>query len=485
MKHALRIPLVLICSLLPVGPALAGLESDIHAILQDKLLDKAAVGVMVVQLSPTGAQDRLLFQTRPELPLAPASNMKVITSSAILDALGPEFRFRTLLVKHGDDLVLVGDGDPTFGDAELLKKSNWTTTTVFQNWAEQLKKAGLSSFNRLLVDDSVFDAVLFHPRWDPNQGHSRFSAEVAGMTLNAGGVDLAVHASAAGRLASYTMNPPTRYLPVQNTCVGGTASNVILDRLKGTNSLILKGSCPAGREVSVSITVHDPALYAGTVLAETLASHGITIGAVARDRTVREKVMQHRSDEGFVVLAVHETPLLAAMTHANKESINPYAEAMCKRLGAAVSGASGSWENGPAAAGVFLKKTGASEADFHLDDGSGLSHENRISARTMMGVLRYDFHGPNREAFIATLAVGGKDGTLDERFKNDLRGRVMAKTGYIVGVSALSGYLKGKDEQWYAFCILMNGIPKGANSRAKQLQEAIVKVVDANTKGSH
>src|SRR5205823_14847962 len=190
----------------------------------------------------------------PELPLAPASNMKVITSSAILDALGPDFRFRTLLVKRGDDLVLIGDGDPTFGDGELLKKAGWNTTTVFQNWAQQLKKAGLTSFKRVLVDDSIFDEVMFHPRWDPNQGHSRFSAEVAGMTLNAGCVDLAVRAAAVGKLASYAMNPVTRYLSVQNSCVGGSGGNVILDRLKGTNNLILKGTCPAGREVSVSIT---------------------------------------------------------------------------------------------------------------------------------------------------------------------------------------------------------------------------------------
>jgi len=61
-----------------------------------------------------------------------------------------------------------------------------------------------------------------------------------------------------------------------------------------------------------------------------------------------------------------------------------------------------------------------------------------------------------------------------------MRGRVIAKTGYIANVSALAGYLKGRDGEWYAFSILMNGVPSGANGRAKQLQESIVKALDTN-----
>jgi D-alanyl-D-alanine carboxypeptidase/D-alanyl-D-alanine-endopeptidase (penicillin-binding protein 4) len=80
-----------------------------------------------------------------------------------------------------------------------------------------------------------------------------------------------------------------------------------------------------------------------------------------------------------------------------------------------------------------------------------------------------------------SLAIGGVDGTLDDRFKtSSLRGRVHAKTGYVVGVSALSGYLKTQDGRWLAFSILMNDLPRGMNSRAKQLQEAIVKAIDNN-----
>jgi D-alanyl-D-alanine carboxypeptidase len=78
---------------------------------------------------------------------------------------------------------------------------------------------------------------------------------------------------------------------------------------------------------------------------------------------------------------------------------------------------------------------------------------------------------------LAILAVGGPDGTLDKRFLDDLRGRVFAKSGFVNNVSCLSGYLKARDDQWYAFSILMNGTGYGA----KQLQERVVKAIDTST----
>ena len=77
---------------------------------------------------------------------------------------------------------------------------------------------------------------------------------------------------------------------------------------------------------------------------------------------------------------------------------------------------------------------------------------------------------------MSSLAVGGEDGTLDKRFLDNLRGRVFAKSGFVNGVSCLSGYVKTSDDQWYAFSILMNSVGYGA----KQLQEKIVKAIDTN-----
>jgi D-alanyl-D-alanine carboxypeptidase/D-alanyl-D-alanine-endopeptidase (penicillin-binding protein 4) len=162
--------------------------------------------------------------------------------------------------------------------------------------------------------------------------------------------------------------------------------------------------------------------------------------------------------------------------------MNLYAEALGKRTGFAASGGqSGSWANGTAAVGAFLQKAGVPETEFHLDDGCGLSHQNTVSPNAMVRVLAYDFFSKNRQAYTNALSIAGSDGTLERRFPGpyaDLRGRVFGKSGFVEGVSSLSGYVHAKDDQWYAFSILMNGIPRKSNSSYKPLQEAIVHAID-------
>ena len=108
---------------------------------------------------------------------------------------------------------------------------------------------------------------------------------------------------------------------------------------------------------------------------------------------------------------------------ANKDSINLYAECMCKRIGAAVTGQSGSWQNGTAALTDFLRNSvGLSETEFTIDDGCGLSRKNGVSANVLCKVLAHDWYGPNRDAFVSSLAVGGVDRkTLKKRFTDVLR----------------------------------------------------------------
>ena len=140
---------------------------------------------------------------------------------------------------------------------------------------------------------------------------------------------------------------------------------------------------------------------------------------------------------------------------------------------------------GRQSSGAFLKKAGVPEAEFKLDDGSGLSRGNAISPHALAKILVYDYYGKNHEMFFASLSIAGVDGTLDDRFRErdlrDLRRRVFGKSGFIEGVSTLCGYLKAKDDQWYVFSIMMNGIPHKSNSEAKVLQEKIIKAVDTRT----
>jgi D-alanyl-D-alanine carboxypeptidase/D-alanyl-D-alanine-endopeptidase (penicillin-binding protein 4) len=472
--------LCLFVLLLAPGVARADLATDVEALLGDKSLKRAVVGVEIIRLGAQPTDDKPVYQRGAQTPLIPASNCKLLTTSAALEKLGASFKFRTQLVAGEPDLAIIGAGDPTFGDGEFLKDLGWTVTTVYENWADQLIKRGIKTIRDVVVDDSVFDENFAHSNWPVDQLHKKYVAEVAGLNLNANVLEFAVQPTSLGQVANYATIPPTQYVTVRNTCVTTGENHIWLSREIGTNQIVLKGETPTRAQVPVAVTIHDPAMYAGTVFAEVLKRKGIMVsGTVKRDRTIATQQKQAGPTGKWRTLAIHETPLTTVMARANKDSVNLYAESLCKRLGHEVSGQPGSWENGTAAVGAFLKTCGADETQFQLDDGCGLSKQNTVSAETFAKVLSHDFHSPNWEAFRATLAVSGTDGTLQDRFRGtDLKGRVFAKSGYVSGVSSLSGYVRTRDNQWFAFSFLINKIAGVAD--AKLVQEKIVRAIDSH-----
>jgi len=426
----------LLALLMAVCPARAQLAADIGQVLDDKLLARAAVGIDVVRMGKSADDVASVYRANPTLPLVPASNLKVVTTSAALERLGADFKFRTLLLYHQGDLVLVGDGDPTFGDAELLKKVGWDVDTVFKTWAAGLVRKRLLAVHDLLVDDSVFDEQFLHPNWPADQTQKRYVAEIAGLNLNANCIDVYVRPAGFGRLVDFSTDPSTAYVTIKNSCVAGGENSVWLSRQPGTNDLVLRGAARSANDVPVSVTVHDPPMYAGAVLAESLKSAGIALtGQVKRDRTMRDAYLKAVAAEGeasaandrsWILLAVHETPLTSVIDRANKDSMNLYAECLCKRLGFARYG-QGGWRTGTAAVGEFLNSLQIPASQYTLDDGCGLSKNNAVSAHLMVAVLTHDYFSANSAAWMASLAVAGEDGTLAERFHgSDLRGRVIA-----------------------------------------------------------
>jgi D-alanyl-D-alanine carboxypeptidase/D-alanyl-D-alanine-endopeptidase (penicillin-binding protein 4) len=479
MKHLWRFLLVLI--LAPI--ARADLSEDVRAVLGDKLLSKGEVGVEIIQLGPSLNDAKPIYESKATTPRIPASNLKVITTSTALEKLGTDFQFKTTLAMHGSDIALIGDGDPSLGDAAMLRKVGWDVDTVFKSWAQMLQKRGITEVHDVYVDDSIFDQTFTHPDWPTDQLHKDYCAQVGGVNLNANCLDFYLRTSGFGQTVQYVIDPPTRYAAIKNSCVMGQKNAVWLSRQPDTNDIVLRGETNTNNGEPISVTINDPPMFAATVLSETLAANGVKVtGKVQRDRTIRDSL--EKSDGKWSALAVHSTPLSTVITRANKDSMNLYAESLCKRIGAAVTGQSGSWENGTAATSAFLQSLGVSKDEFTLDDGCGLSKKNAISPNAMAKVLEHDFYGRQHDVFMSSLAVAGVDGTFETRFRDsDLRGRVFGKSGYVVGVSSLSGYLKTKDGQWYVFSILMNGLPNGSNGTAKTLQEKIVKAIDAESAG--
>ena len=470
-----------VSSAVAVCRARGDLSADVDAALRDPAVARATVGVQVVRLGPTPGEaatvaPRVIYARAAAALLTPASNLKLLTTSAALDRFGPDFAFRTRLVAHDGDLVLVGDGDPALGDADLLARGGQDVDTTFAQWGQRLRAVGVRRVGHVLVDDTVFDpGELFHPHWPLDQRLKEYEAEVAGVNLNANCLDVAVRPTTAGHPVAVQCDPQTAYAPVDDLCVTGRGT-VDLSRVADSNGVLIRGRADAPSAAWLSITLHDPPLYAATVLAESLAKAGVAVAGRDVQRDVAARAAVARGDPAYQVLAVNETPLAVVLARANTDSKNLYAECLCKRLGAdANGGAGGTWANGTAVVAAFCRRAGVPADQFRLDDGCGLSKANAVTAGALTQVLTYDFASAHADAFMASLAVAGTDGTLANRFaRTTLRGRVLAKTGHVDNVSCLSGYLHARDDQWYAFSILMNRCPGGGNA----VQDRIVRAID-------
>jgi D-alanyl-D-alanine carboxypeptidase/D-alanyl-D-alanine-endopeptidase (penicillin-binding protein 4) len=260
-------------------------------------------------------------------------------------------------------------------------------------------------------------------------------------------------------------------------------------RAFGSNALTLRGNASRRPDAPLGLTVHNTPVLAADLLRREFARHGVTIAnaRVATESDPRAK--------GTVVPPIHATPIATVLERANTDSENLYAEALLKRLGAALANASaaaearlpgpgftaGSWPTGRAALRQSLAEVLGAESlsAWTIDDGSGLSQENRVTAA---GLTRWlaSFARDSRLApmYFGSFAIAGKTGTVRKRFDDLERSsvEVRCKTGYIRGVSCLSGVAIAPDGRAIAFSILGNNLAQGDQiSRAKGVQEAIVR----------
>lgn len=445
----------------------ASLEDRLHALLGSDLVKGASISLDVVEITPKGPVD--LVSHNPSTPLGPASNCKLLTTAAAFEKYGPKASFKTTLYQSGEDLVLVGGGDPALGDAKLAPEQR--LTAPFVAFAQQLKKAGITHYRNLVVDDRVFDSQWVHPNWPTDQRLEWYEAGIAGLNFNCNCLDWLPTVSKSG--VGLTLIPDTHYVTVTNKATKGSPTRVSLLRPATANTFQLRGTvagnAPEGAD-PYSVPIYDPSLWTGTILQETLADQGIASSGRVRRVEPDEKIA------AATLLATHDTPILDAIKRANTNSINMMAECICKRLGHDATGKPGSWESGTTAVESYVRSLGVDTSDIHLDDGSGLSSKNKVAAKAFTAVLAHVAATPDGQLFVDTLARAGDEGTLLKRFKGmPVASAVHAKTGHISGVSTLSGYidLDSSPRRRFAFSILVNKYQGNVNPWQDQVCQAI------------
>lgn len=442
-------------------------------------LGSATIAYQIVEVD----SGKVLASMDPEKAMIPASNLKLLTTGAALLTLGRDFNFETRMIQSGDRLIIVGSGDPAMGDPDLLTTMQMSIEAFIDLWVDDVVASGITEFSEIVVDDRVFDREFVHPTWEADDLLYPYGAQVSGFNFFGNCLWFyAWPARQAGQAPTFRVEPDvSSFVRVSNnasTSGDPKATNQIyMMRPLNSNDFSMRGTIRRSQAVPMKITVNDPPDLYGKMFAQRLRQHGIKIGA---SRTAGEG-----DPMPFVGEAIGRpirTPISTIITRCNQDSDNLYAESLLKRLGHDVTDQPGSWSNGSAVVRLILSKyLGPNSAtQVHMTDGSGLSRENRVTAGVIASWLALLGKDPQTsEVYLNSMAQAAETGTLRKRFGNrDLTSTVRAKSGYISGVSCLSGYVTSPAGRIVAFSILVNDLKQGEVSVAKKLHEDIVGIID-------
>lgn len=459
------------------GPAALAQDKDVRP-LADRLdavvagfkMRSATVGVSVAS-ARTG---RTVYAVSERAPLLLASNTKLLTTSAALCKLGPDFKFRTSIGVLGGEIHVFGGGDPNISGRFF----NDDPTAIFKDWAARLRAAGVTRASRLVLHTGIFDDVHLHPGWKNYDLWTWWAAPFGALSLNDNCVDLKVAPAGEGQPCKVSTAPDTAYVTLHNQTRSSAKSgrNTFgFTRAAGSNTVTIRGEV-GGRSTSW-VAINDPTMYFGTVLKETLAAAGVAVAG-----EILESSQLLEDAKGYQELASFESDLASTVATCNQSSQNFYAEMIFRTIGWKLKG-KGSTDNAVDAVKEFLTKDVGME-DFGQADGSGLTRENRASASELVKLLLHMKKQPSAKAFFESLpANGDRRGTLKNRMLSaDVRGRVRAKTGHVGGVSTLSGTVDAANGETYVFSILVNAA--GEQTRmglADQLQDRLCEILARHT----
>ncbi len=445
------------------------LRGELDRIFTDRGLKGVALGLRVVSVT----DGKVLYSFHADEALIPASNVKLATTAAALHYLGADYQFTTRVSAGGaidergvlqGDLVIVGGGDPSISG----RFYDGDPTAAFRQWAEALRRRGLRTVTGDLVgDDRFFDRQYRHPSWPRGQEAYWYEAPIGALSLNDNCVDFTLSPTTPGRVVGLSLSPPTDYLNFKNACLtrkGRSAPKVLFERARGSREVVLRGSVTTGVEkVTNYVTVDDPGEFFLTVLAQVLREEGIEVQGRARLVGVNEVL------PSLTALVEHRSGLVESIRVANKRSQNFYAEQILKTLGRELLG-EGSFTRGGEAVQAFLEKQAVTTEGCLLVDGSGMSRENRLTARCITELLVQVARSDVGQTYIESLARAGTDGSLRNRpLKSDVQAEAFGKTGTLAGVRVLSGYVRSQGGELLTYSFLMNGGAAGSwTARALQ-----------------
>ncbi|NML33536.1 D-alanyl-D-alanine carboxypeptidase/D-alanyl-D-alanine endopeptidase [Paraburkholderia antibiotica] len=387
-------------------------------------------------------------------PMMPASTMKLVTTYSGLSILGPDYRWRTTAytdgtvdasgVLHGN-LYIQGTGDPKLVPEELI------------DLVQKIRKAGINGIDGALVlDKRYFDpSTRDLPAFDDDVT-APYNVGPDPLLYAFKSLSFTLTPSPDGTVAIDVL-PALAQLRIDNQlhatngpCRGETPTPSVTPQPDGTLVASFVGDFPArcdARTVNVAVLDHST-FFAGGFLALWQQTGGTFHG------TTREGAVP----AGAKLVATHEGPVLSDVVRdINKFSNNTMARNLFLTIGAVEEKAPATTAKAARAVQDFLRRDSLNMEYLTLENGSGLSRDEHITALSLADLLQRANASPVAQAFVESLPIAGVDGTMRNRLTNQgAGGNAHIKTGTLRDVRAIAGYVASADGNSYIVVSLIN-----------------------------
>jgi D-alanyl-D-alanine carboxypeptidase/D-alanyl-D-alanine-endopeptidase (penicillin-binding protein 4) len=454
MKSLLKITLVLLWSTLIFPVYATDLPDVVRQALKKANIPETAVGVYVREI---GAE-RPLVSVNADVPMNPASVMKVVTTYAGLELLGPAYTWRTEIYANGPikngrlqgDLLIKGYGDPS-----LNLENFWLLL-------RQIRQTGLKDISGdLVLDNSYYNFPAEDPGAFDGKRYKTYNVIPEALLVNYRTSALRLFPEPQYGGVRVVIDPESQLLNIQNNLkliqkkcgASGVRMNIREDLPQpGHVTVVLEGSYSADcGQTKYYLSLHENSVYIHQLFGSLWAQLGGAFSGTVRHEVVPKSLKP--------ISTYYSPPLAEVIRGINKFSNNVAARQLFLSLGEIESNGGKFVSPNLARSGIrqWLFSKNLDFPELMMENGSGLSRKERISVRHLNELLNTAYFAPTMSEFMASLAVVGVDGTARKRLKKSaVAQRAHIKTGTLKDVSAIAGYVLNHKKKRYAVVFVVN-----------------------------
>ncbi|MCX6151921.1 MAG: D-alanyl-D-alanine carboxypeptidase/D-alanyl-D-alanine-endopeptidase [Ignavibacteriales bacterium] len=441
---------------------------EINKLIQENIVSpNFRNGQWSVYAEYTDHQEKII-DLHSEEALAPASCLKLVTTSAALNYLGEDFKYETKLYYDGTintngilngNIFIVGSGDPTLGSD--MVKGSLSLDELMKSWVQSIIQKGIKKISgSVIADDFLFDHIPLPDNWFWVDIGNYYGAGTSALCINNNLYYLFFKpAKEIGGVAKVLRTEPEipglHFDNFMKTGKKGSGDNGYIYCAPEQYNATLRGTIPAEvDEFSIKGSIPDPPLFAAQYLTKKLEENKIKVSKPAHKLEAQIKY-----DEIKKIISTFSPPLRDIVYVINKRSNNLYTEQLLKTIAKVKSG-TGSFEKGTEINFNFLKENGIPTEGVNFSDGSGLSRTNSITTKAFVKLLTFNTKQTYFNSFYNSLGVAGDNDDFGY-FKNygaetPIAKNARIKDGLIQNVRSHSGYIKSQSGRLIAFSFISN-----------------------------